>query len=214
MKTISKHVDEFMRSYPFLSKFLRQGIVNYKALARSIEPEISKSVGERVSVGAIAVSLQRLHYRDKNKLHPLIGTLRGVKVISNISVFSCSCIEIANSVFSHLLQKPLPEKPFFMMLSADNEVMIMIEKFLVHELDDFVQQKQLVISKDGLAALVVTREIQSPTEVGGLSYPIQVLAEHGIMVDAVSATVKEQVLFVHNKAADEAAEILRRTLWR
>ncbi len=52
MHTISKHVEDYMREYPFTSKFLRLGILNYKAMARSIEPEISKKIGEKVSIGS------------------------------------------------------------------------------------------------------------------------------------------------------------------
>jgi hypothetical protein len=212
MKTISTHVEEHMREYPFLSKFLRQGIVNYKALARFIEPDISKRIGVKVSVGAIAVSLQRLHYRDKDKLVNLIGRLRGVKVISNISVFSTQDREAAYAAAARLHRDKSLEKPFATLFIGDEETLVLAEKFAAEAFHGPAFHKEEI----KLTALVVTREVfeDEQAEVGGLSYPLQVLAEHGVLIRAVTATFNEEIIAVEEAVADRAASILRHAMWR
>jgi len=205
MKTVSTHVEDYMMEYPFLSKFLRQGILNYKALARQIEPEISKLKGEKVSVGAIAVSLQRLKQRDQDKLYSLIGRLRGVKVVTGVKVLQSSPDVPFYELVARAAQSSKEfEDPF--MLSIGN--MLFVEKMVASVI---AKEK---IDTASYTALIVTREITHVTEFGGLSYPLQVLAEHGVLVKAVSATFSEETIIVDEAAADKAASVLRHALWR
>lgn len=214
MRKISGHVEDFMRGYPFLSKFLRQGIVNYKALARMIEPEISAKVGEKVSVGAIAVSLQRLHARDKDKIYNLTGRLRGVKVISNLTAFSSNNPSAIYKILSSLHTAAHLHKPFALVLSTEPETVFLVEKSAKEPF--YIHATQLGLLEQDLrfAGLIVSRERLSNTNYASLSYPLQVLAEHGIEVRAVSATFSEEIIIVEEVMADKAASILRHAMWR
>lgn len=210
MKNISSHVEDFMHGYPFLSKFLRQGIVNYKALARSIQPEISQRIGEKVSVGAIAVSLQRLHTRDKDKIYSLIGRLRGVRVISNVTACTFQDQAQVYQVMSSLYTDSGLQQPFVVVMPTEEGALLFAERIAGEKFEHMTTLNKA----EKLTALVITREITEDTEVGGLSYPLQVLAEYGILVRATSATFNEETIIVNEDSADQAASILRHAMWR
>ena len=215
MKTISTYVQNFMQEYPFLSKFLRQGIVNYKALARRIEPEISKAAGQKVSVGAIAVSLQRLKARDQDKLYTLIGRLRGVTVITGVSALTVTDIAAERALTTALFESTAQlDSAFFILVRSHVGMVFFVEKTVCSSLLKASNANYTVKETTTYAALIISREILHPTEVGGLSYPLQVLAEHGIAVKALSATFTEEVLFLDEAIADRAASVLRHAMWR
>ena len=208
MKTVSSYVDDFLREYPFLSKFLRQGVINYKALARHIEPDISKAKGEKVSTGAIAVSLQRIRARDKDKLVSLIGRLRGVHVVTGLVVF-----QPTEQIPLHVLTEKARsaaadyQDPFILPIGT----LLFVEKMVASEL---IGTGASADTKAKYTALIIERELLHDTEVGGLSYPLQVLAEHGLLVKAVSATFSQETLIVDETIADQAASVLRHAMWR
>lgn len=215
MKTVSAYVEEYLHEYPFLSKFLRQGVINYKALARQMEPIISKKVGQRVSVGAIAVSLQRIKLRDQDKIYSLIGRLRGVTVVTGVSAYTSTDHSKTLQVLQELLTKDASiTAPFVLTIRAHSEVLYLVEQTVANALFSSAADLGLSLQKDKQAALVVTRELLNNTEVGGLCYPLQVLAEHGILVNAASASFNEEVLILDESNADKAATILRHVLWR
>ncbi len=207
MKNISSHVEEFMKEYPFLSKFLRQGVVNYKALSRTIEPEISQRIGEKVSTGAIAVSLQRLHHRDKDKLYSLIGRLRGVRVVSRVAMYSVQDTARLYAYLADIYKNDAIDRPFILVIPNETSVELYAEKLV----DGIFVSKKSDLS---LSALIVSRETTNKTEIGGLSYPLQVLAEHGVLVNAVAATFNEEIIIIEEYLTDRAASILRHSMWR
>jgi hypothetical protein len=214
MKTISQHVEDYMREYPFLSKFLRQGVVNYRALARKIEPEISTKAAQKVSIASIAVSLQRLHHRDKNKIFSMIGRLRGVVVVSDIYAFTVPEDPAAYTIARQLIGEGVGiQNPFCVVIRGHTETTYLIEEALAEKFLEMMRTK-VRTQRKSLVALVITRELVHKTEVGSLSYPLQVLAEHGVLVRYVAATQNEELIIIDDEAADRAASILRQAMER
>ena len=60
MKTISQAVSEYIKSKPFLSSALSDGIINFTSLSRKIKPEIEEMLRKNVNNGAIVMALIRL----------------------------------------------------------------------------------------------------------------------------------------------------------
>ena len=60
MKTISQAVSEYIKSKPFLSSALSDGIINFTSLSRKIKPEIEEMLRKNVNNGAIVMALNRL----------------------------------------------------------------------------------------------------------------------------------------------------------
>ena len=60
MKTISQAVTEYIKTKPFLSSALSDGIINLTSLSRQIKPEIEDILRKEVNHGAIVMALNRL----------------------------------------------------------------------------------------------------------------------------------------------------------
>ena len=60
MKTISQAVSEYVKSKPFLSSALSDGIINFTSLSRKIKPDIEEILRKKVNNGAIVMALNRL----------------------------------------------------------------------------------------------------------------------------------------------------------
>ncbi len=217
MKSISSHVEDFMHEYPFLSKFLRLGVVNYRALARQIEPDITSRAGQKVSVAAISISLQRIHTRDKDKIHSLIGRLRGVNVVTGVSAVTIPSMETGYGLVVQALQASGLSSPFCRLIQGHAETTLIVEAALkqplMRVLSDTSLENQCTYDHN-LTALTVTRELLHETEVAALSYPLQVLAEHGIKTLFVTATLHEETIIVAANDSERAVEVIRQSMAR
>ena len=56
---ITQGTRRVLRKYPNISEYLSYGIVNYRALARLIQPEVERILGERVKLQSIVTALRR-----------------------------------------------------------------------------------------------------------------------------------------------------------
>ena len=144
----------------------------------------------------------------------MIGRLRGVVVISDVYSITIpqdiAIYAVAQKVIS---AESGIQNPFCVILRGHTETTCLIEKALAGKLSESIGPK-IIAQQAGLAALIVTREIVHQTEIGGLSYPLQVLAEHGILARNVTATKHEEVIVIDDKDADMAASILRKAMER
>ena len=60
MVTITHLVENIVEKKPFLEEALARGLINYAALAESIQSEIEKELKQKVKTSAIMMSLRRL----------------------------------------------------------------------------------------------------------------------------------------------------------
>ena len=60
MKTISSAVNEYIKSKPYLSSALADGIINLTSLARNIHADIESTMNKSVNQGAIIMALKRV----------------------------------------------------------------------------------------------------------------------------------------------------------
>ena len=71
----SQAVSEYIKSKPFLSSALSDGIINFTSLSRKIKPEIEEMLRKNVNNGAIVMALNRhlliLNFNTLKKLKEL-----------------------------------------------------------------------------------------------------------------------------------------------
>ena len=71
MKTISQAVSEDIKSKPFLSSALNDGIINLTSLSRQIKPEIEEILRKKLQIEKKNLDLMREHKYLKNKIKKL-----------------------------------------------------------------------------------------------------------------------------------------------
>ena len=90
MKTISQAVSEYIKSKPFLSSALSDGIINFTSLSRKIKPEIEEMLRKNVNNGAIVMALNRLslnlEFQHTQKIKRVIKKIEEVSDLNNKKV--------------------------------------------------------------------------------------------------------------------------------
>ena len=91
MKTISSAVSEYIKSKPFLSSALSDGIINLTSLSRIIKPDIEEILRKNINHGAIVMALNRLsvnlEFQHTHKIARVIKKIGDIDRISHSESF-------------------------------------------------------------------------------------------------------------------------------
>ena len=92
MKTIASVVEDYIKTKPFLSTALSQGIINLTSLSRQIQPEIETILQKEARSGAIVMALKRISDNmEFLSTHKIVKVLKGIgdiTVRSSLSDYS------------------------------------------------------------------------------------------------------------------------------
>ena len=92
MKTISSVVSEYIKSKPFLSSALSDGIINLTSLSRIIKPDIEEILRKNINHGAIVMALNRLsdnlEFQHTQKIIRVLKKIGDITVRSNLTDYN------------------------------------------------------------------------------------------------------------------------------
>ena len=99
MKTIASQVSEYVKSKPYLSTALSQGIINLTSLARQIQPEIEKALRKPARSGAIVMALKRISDNEEFlSTHKIVGVLKNLGDITVRSSLTDYCFKLTETL--------------------------------------------------------------------------------------------------------------------
>ena len=126
MKTISSIVEEYIKTKPFLSSALSQGIINLTSLSRQIKPEIEHQLGKEVKNGAIVMALKRLsselEFRVTHRVLKFVRNIGEITVRSALNDYTFKVSELVSKYRS-------PE--FNELVGADDAILYTSAKLLI-----------------------------------------------------------------------------------
>ena len=76
MITIKSHIENEIRNEPFLLENIKNGMINISALARKIEPKLSRKIGRKINYNAIIMAIKRLEIKELNKSRDIKKTIK------------------------------------------------------------------------------------------------------------------------------------------
>ena len=99
MKTIASQVSEYVKTKPYLSTALSQGIINLTSLAREIQPEIEKALRKPARNGAIVMALKRISDNEEFlSTHKIVSVLRNLGDITVRSSLTDYCFKLSETL--------------------------------------------------------------------------------------------------------------------
>ena len=99
MKTIASQVSEYVKTKPYLSTALSQGIINLTSLARQIQPEIEKALRKPARSGAIVMALKRISDNEEFlSTHRIVNVLRNLGDITVRSSLTDYCFKLSETL--------------------------------------------------------------------------------------------------------------------
>lgn len=199
--SLARHCRRIASRHPPFIEALREGIVNYRALARKLKPEIEEERGETVNLEAITTALRRygnsLQEGGEEEMKKVENILEKSKVSLRGSVVSVSVDENAD----------IPGEPILLVRGRNNITAVLDEE----KAEDI---KNISKEKEELACLVVDSPENIIEVPGVLSRIVSRLASEGINIVDITSCYTETIIIVNQRDAADALDALDGALKR
>ncbi|MFA6065040.1 MAG: hypothetical protein WC746_04320 [archaeon] len=157
---LSKIIADYLNGYPYIKLGLKEGIINYSALARQISPEIEKHLSKKVNEESVMVAIKR--YSDKENFFPIESNL--LEHYKNMSVSlkdSMSFVllqgddEATNAIYNSMKVIRWDSTEFRFVLGSPSNKTIIMEKDRISAIIAGVPKEKILEIEDGLSLVSV-----------------------------------------------------------
>jgi len=206
MITIADHVKNWVHHHPTHAMYMRQGIINYSSLARLIKSDIERESGERISVEAVTLALNRtakkLSSEDDIDYSQFLGE---VSVQSGLGVLTIPQSEINTDLFFRAARK-LHERNEYMVYTRGLWYTALIGTLNV--IDELEAKLHGTVTSRDIVGITIKLRIGHLPVPGVCAYVLQLLAERGVNLIEVTSSHNELTVFIPSKFTNVALEAL------
>tara|TARA_B110000305_G_scaffold45163_1_gene47906 strand:+ start:97 stop:756 length:660 start_codon:yes stop_codon:yes gene_type:complete len=214
MKTIASVVENYIKTKPFLSTALSQGIINLTSLSRQIQPEIEIALQKEARSGAIVMALKRISDNmEFLSTHKIVKVLKGIgdiTVRSSLIDYSFKISEtLLSAQASFLAQVNDNKEAFYTSSRGVSESNIVISSTMKHLVSIYFENEVLLEKSENLSSVT----IKLPTEnvdIPGIYYFIfQRLSWEGVNIRQVISTSNEFTILVDEDSVNTAFKVIK-----
>ena len=214
MKTIASQVSEYVKSKPYLSTALSQGIINLTSLARQIQPEIERSLRKPARSGAIVMALKRISDNEEFlSTHKIINELRKLGDITVRSALTDYCFRLSESLLlsqAKFLNEIQDKKDIFYTSSRGvGESNIVVSSNLAPLIEEVFKNEICIDKIENLSAITVKLPTDN-VKIPGIYYFIfQRLSWEGVNINEVISTSNEFTILMDEDSVNVAFEVIK-----
>lgn len=214
MKTIASVVENYIKTKPFLSTALSQGIINLTSLSRQIQPDIELALQKEARSGAIVMALKRISDNmEFLSTHKIVKVLKGIgdiTVRSSLVDYSFKISEtLLSAQASFLAQVNDNKEAFYTSSRGVSESNIVISSTMKHLVSIYFENEVLLEKSENLSSVT----IKLPTEnvdIPGIYYFIfQRLSWEGVNIRQVISTSNEFTILVDEDSVNTAFKVIK-----
>ncbi|MGC6479963.1 MAG: aspartate kinase [Flavobacteriaceae bacterium] len=214
MKTIASEVLAYVKSKPFLSSALSQGIINLTSLARQIQPQIEANLRKPAKNGAIVMALKRisenLEFLSTHKIVHVLKHLGDITVRSSLVDY---CFEVSDSLLTRqatLLRQIDQQKDVFYTSSRGvAETNMIVSANIAHEVEKVFEGENLLDKVENLSSITVKLPLENVQIPGLYFFIFQRLSWEGVNINEVISTSNEFTIIVDEDAVNVAFEVIK-----
>ena len=214
MKTISSVVSEYIKSKPFLSSALSDGIINLTSLSRKIKPEIELNLRKKVRSGAIVMALKRisnnLEFVSTHKILKVLKNVGDITVRSNLIDYS---FKVSDSLLScqakFLSEIEEPHLFFYTSSRGVTESNIIISSEMKEKMDTYFENEFLIKKTDNLSSISIKLPVENVSIPGIYYFIFQKMSWEGINIIEVISTSNEFTIVVDDENVNNAFKIIK-----
>ena len=160
MKTIASVVENYIKTKPFLSTALSQGIINLTSLSRQIQPEIELALQKEARSGAIVMALKRISDNmEFLSTHKIVKVLKGIgdiTVRSSLVDYSFKISEtLLSAQASFLAQVNDNKEAFYTSSRGVSESNIVISSTMKHLVAIYFENEVLLEKSENLSSVTI-----------------------------------------------------------
>ena len=214
MKTISSVVEDYIKTKPFLSTALSQGIINLTSLSRIIKPDIEKILKKNAKNGAIVMSLKRISDNmEFVSTHKIIKTLNKIGDITVRSSlldynFKISPTFLASQA-KFLTEINDNKESFYTSSRGVSECNIVISSNLKRFLEKCFVKEFLVNKYKNLSSVSIKLPNENVSIPGIYYFIFQRLSWEGVNIREVISTSNEFTILVDEDYVNIAFKVIK-----
>ena len=214
MKTISSVVEDYIKTKPFLSTALSQGIINLTSLSRIIKPDIEKILKKNAKNGAIVMSLKRISDNmEFVSTHKIIKTLNKIGDITVRSSlldynFKISPTFLASQA-KFLTEINDNKESFYTSSRGVSECNIVISSNLKSFLEKCFEKEFLVNKYENLSSVSIKLPNENVSVPGIYYFIFQRLSWEGVNIREVISTSNEFTILVDEDYVNIAFKVIK-----
>ena len=214
MKTISSVVEDYIKTKPYLSTALSQGIINLTSLSRIIKPDIEKILKKNANNGAIVMSLKRISDNmEFVSTHKIIKTLNKIGDITVRSSlldynFKISPTFLASQA-KFLTEINDNKESFYTSSRGVSECNIIISSNLKSFLEKCFEKEFLVNKYENLSSVSIKLPNENVSVPGIYYFIFQRLSWEGVNINQVISTSNEFTILMDEDAINVAFEVIK-----
>ena len=216
MRTIASTVAAFIKTKPYLSSALSDGIINLTSLARQIQPDIETVMRKTVNRGAIVMSLKRVSDNaefstDSAKIIGVLKNMGNITVRSSLIDYNFSISETLLLNQAHLLKEIEHEKEVFYTSSRGVAESNIIVSQNISDLVDTIFNAETCHSKvENLSSITIKLPTENVTIPGIYYFIFQRLSWEGINVNEIISTSNEFTILIDEQQVSSAFEEIKK----
>jgi predicted transcriptional regulator len=215
LKTISQAVSEYIKSKPFLSSALNDGIINLTSLSRQIKPEVEEILRKKVNNGAIVMALNRLsislEFQYTHKIVKVLKNIGDITVRSNLVDYN---FKVSDTLLSNqsLLLKDLNDnkKIFYTSSRGVDECNIVVSEDVTLILEEKLSNEICLSKTDNLCSISFKLPEENVSIPGIYYFVFQKLSWDGINISQIISTSNEFTILVAESEVDKAFSIINK----
>jgi hypothetical protein len=214
LKTIASQVSEYVKTKPYLSSALSQGIINLTSLARQIQPDIEKSLKKPARSGAIVMALKRISDNEEFlSTHRIVSVLKNLGDITVRSALTDYCFKLTDTLLiaqaKFLTEIKDRNDVFYTSSRGVGESNIVVSSDISYLVEEVFKEEICIDKLKNLSAITV----KLPTEnvkIPGIYYFIfQRLSWEGVNISEVISTSNEFTILMNEESVNVAFEVIK-----
>jgi|TARA_B100001059_G_scaffold45886_1_gene38697 hypothetical protein len=214
MKTIASVVEEYIKTKPFLSTALSQGIINLTSLSRQIQPDIEIIIKKRAKSGAIVMALKRISDNmEFVSTHKIVRVLKGIGDITVRSSLIDYSFKISDTLFGaqSLFLSEINQKKdsFYTSSRGVSECNIVISNNLSLLIDKYFENEFLVKKLENLSSVSIKLPNENISIPGIYYFIFQRLSWEGVNIIEVISTSNEFTILVDEDYVNTAFKVIK-----
>lgn len=208
MITITDYVKTWLTQHPGYVPYVQQGVINYSSLARRMKDDIEQQAGERVSVAAVTLALNRYAKRlSGDELIDYEQYIGEVSVQSGLGILAIAQTDLDSDTFFWAVKK-LHDRHEYMVYTRGIWHTALIGRSEV--IDELATTLHGTITSTDLVGVTIKLKKGHLPVPGVCAYVLQLLAARDVNLVEVTSSHDELTVFVPSQSLGDTLECLIR----
>jgi len=211
LASISKVVAEVVLGDPILRQCLSRRVVNYRKLAKTLQPVVSMILGEEVSVDAVKIALLRYSKsleEERSVRREILEILARSFVELRTDITIAIIRSAAGGRVARLLAKIMSRARFVAIMQSATATTLVLDRETAEELLSGIDGDDIIEVQKGQAAIVVVSPREIMTVPGILAYITNALSQHGINIIHIESCYTDTLIVVSKDDLERAFSVL------